>query len=312
MRTKVRYFWFNINVFNKLRIKTTSFMRAITAPKEILQLTSQLRVEGKTIGLVPTMGALHDGHLSLVRKSIEENDITVVTIFVNPLQFNKEKDLANYPRSIDEDKEMLRSFGVDHLFEPSADQFIAKKPILKMSFGDLEAKMEGEFRPGHFAGVGIVVNKLLNLVQPNRAYFGLKDLQQFMIVRKMAEDLSMPTEIKGVETVREESGLAMSSRNRRLSEQGLMVGANIHKGLQMAKDQILRGEDLKNVKNNLLSFYSTTSGLEVEYLEIFDPSDFSSIEKYGSGVELAIFFAGYVENVRLIDNLYLRSHVTAP
>jgi len=286
-------------------------MRAITAPKEILEVAQQHRAEGQTIGLVPTMGALHDGHLALVRQSMEDNDNTVVSIFVNPLQFNKPEDLANYPKSIEEDTAQLESLGVDYLFVPSVDQLYAKKPTLTISFGNLESKLEGEFRPGHFAGVGIVVNKFLNLVQPTRAYFGLKDLQQFMIIRKMTEDLSMPVEILGISTIREDSGLAMSSRNRRLSEQGLAVGANIYNGLEKARVEILDGEDLSEVRNRLISFYTSVEGLDVEYLEILDPSNFNSIKKYDQKNELAIFFAGYVEGVRLIDNLYLRPHMTA-
>ncbi|MEP1094526.1 MAG: pantoate--beta-alanine ligase [Cyclobacteriaceae bacterium] len=285
-------------------------MRAITAPKEILEVARLLRGEGQTIGLVPTMGALHDGHLALVSKSMEENDNTIVSIFVNPLQFNKQEDLDSYPKSIEDDTDKLESLGVDYLFAPSVEQLYANKPTLIISFGDLESKLEGEFRPGHFAGVGIVVNKFLNLVQPTRAYFGLKDLQQFMIIRKMIEDLSMPTEIIGVGTIREESGLAMSSRNRRLSEQGLAIGANIYKGLEKARSEILEGEHLNKVRSRLISFYSSVEGLDVEYLEILDPSNFGAIKSYNKESELAIFFAGYVENVRLIDNLYLRPHVT--
>ncbi|MEP5614253.1 MAG: pantoate--beta-alanine ligase [Cyclobacteriaceae bacterium] len=282
-------------------------MRAISAPKEIHEVAQQLRLEGQTIGLVPTMGALHDGHLSLIRQSMEDNDRTIVSIFVNPLQFNKQEDLANYPKSIEDDTIKLAAVKVDYLFVPSAEQFYETKPTLTISFGDLESKLEGEFRPGHFGGVGIVVNKLLNLVQPTRAYFGLKDLQQFMIIRKMVEDLSIPVEILGINTIREASGLAMSSRNRRLSNNGLTVGANIYQGLEKARKEILAGEDLNEVKNRLTSFYSSVEGLEVEYLEILDPSNFGFIERYDQKNELAIFFAGYVENVRLIDNLYLRS-----
>ncbi len=278
-------------------------MRAITAPKEILEIASDLKKKGLSIGLVPTMGALHEGHLALVKKSLEDNDNTIVSIFVNPLQFNNQEDLINYPKSIEEDRDRLQSLGVDFLFEPSTENLYVKKPVVNISFGELESAFEGAYRPGHFAGVGIVVNKLLNLVQPSRAYFGLKDLQQYVIIRKMIEDLSIPVEIIGVETVREESGLAMSSRNRRLSDTGQLIGASIYKGLLSAKEGIQKNRNLKDVRFDLDAFYSSIDGLEVEYLEIIDLTEFTSIDKYEESQEIAICFAGYVEGVRLIDNL---------
>ncbi len=278
-------------------------MRAITAPKEILEIASNLKFKGQSIGLVPTMGALHEGHLALVKKSLEENDITIVSIFVNPLQFNNQEDLTNYPRSIDEDHALLKSMGVDFVFEPSEESLYLKKPMVKISFGHLENDLEGTYRPGHFAGVGIIVNKLLNITQPNRAYFGLKDLQQYAVITKMVEDLSIPVEIIGVETMREKSGLAMSSRNRRLSEKGLEIAANIHKGLIAGEKGILKHRKVNDLKSDLEDFYSSIEGLEVEYLEIIDLEDFISIDTYKSGQKLAVCFAGYVEGIRLIDNL---------
>lgn len=281
-------------------------MRAIKAPEDILTHTNQLKNSGKSIGLVPTMGALHEGHLSLVKKSIADNDVTVVSIFVNPLQFNNQEDLNNYPLSLEEDKSQLESLGVDYVFEPSANELYAQDPVTAISFGELEHKLEGEFRPGHFSGVGIVVNKLFNLTNPSAAYFGLKDLQQYFIIKKMVEDFSIPVQIIGVDTIRETSGLAMSSRNRGLSEQGLAIAANIFKGLSTAKKEILSQKDLDDVKKDIRAFYESIDGLEVEYLEILNPENFESINGYTEDNELAIFFAGYVEKVRLIDNLYLR------
>ncbi len=277
-------------------------MRAISAPDEIFITARNFRMDGQSIGLVPTMGALHEGHLALIKKSLEDNDITVVSIFVNPLQFNSHEDLINYPSSIEEDKAMLQSLEVDILFEPTKEKFYTLKPVVGISFGELETTLEGKHRPGHFAGVGIVVNKLLNLVQPDRAYFGLKDLQQYAIIRRMVEDLSMPVEIVGVETIRERSGLAMSSRNRRLSNEGLDIGSEIYKGLLFAEGELKKKRNPKDVKADLVSFYSDIHGLEVEYVEILDPVTFTSAQTVHHD-EVAVCFAGYVEGVRLIDNL---------
>jgi pantoate--beta-alanine ligase len=281
-------------------------MRAITAPKTIFEISSELNKSNKKVGLVPTMGALHEGHLTLVKRSIEENDITIVSIFINPLQFDKAEDLDKYPRSIDDDKAKLEALGVDYLFEPSVEDFYRRKPKVTISFGHLEEILEGEFRPGHFRGVGIVVNKLLNMAQPTRAYFGLKDIQQYVLIKKMVEDLSMPIEIVGVDTVRENFGLAMSSRNQRLSQSGLQIASEIYTGLQIAREGIIQKMDVEEIKNSLVDFYSAIPKLEVEYVEILNLSDFTSIDNFVDVEEVAVCFAGYVEGVRLIDNLYLR------
>ena len=281
-------------------------MHVIGAQDALKDAISAFVKKGETIGFVPTMGALHEGHLSLVRKSMSENDVTIVSIFVNPLQFDNESDLINYPSVIEEDLKLLELEKVDIVFTPSKEELYAEKPIVTIDFGMLAASLEGEFREGHFEGVGIVVSKLLHLVSSTRAYFGLKDIQQFLLIKRMCYDLSFPTEIVGVETVREPSGLALSSRNTRLSEAGLSDAVVISKGLNLIKEGIEIGESLDGLLARARAFYDQNEGFTLEYLEAVDPSNLSTVDSYDNLNELAICIAGYVEGIRLIDNLYLR------
>lgn len=262
--------------------------------------------DGKTIGFVPTMGALHEGHLSLVQKSIEQNEITVVSIFVNPLQFNSSKDLEQYPRVLEEDLKLLEAQKVDVVFTPPEEEFYASKPKVSIDFGELANSLEGEYRSGHFEGVGVVVSKLLHLTNPTRAYFGLKDLQQFLLIRRMCYDLNFPSEIIGVETVRENSGLALSSRNRLLSELGKNTAGIIYKGLEIIRSGIQNHEPLSRLLERARKLYSETNNFELEYLEAVDTQSLAKVDSYSDLDELAVCVAGYVEGVRLIDNLYLR------
>ena len=281
-------------------------MRAITDPNTLVDFSSEVKKEGLSIGLVPTMGALHDGHLSLIKRSIKENDKTVVSIFINPLQFDKEADLKSYPKRIEEDKSKLDPLDIAVVFEPLVKDFYAKEPSVHVYFGEMEKTLEGQFRPGHFGGVGVVVSKLFHLAQPDRAYFGLKDLQQFLLIRKMVEDLSFQVEIVGVETYRDKSGLAMSSRNQRLSNEGKEIATSIFKGLAIGREMILQGKNFQLIKQNIMAFFNSISGLEVEYVAFVDGSNLKTLASYKDVNALAICFAGHVEGVRLIDNLYLR------
>ena len=281
-------------------------MKVISSPEEILRITSLSKKEELDVGLVPTMGALHDGHLTIVKRCIKENNISVVSIFVNPLQFNNSEDLEAYPRDEDGDLSKLKSLGVDYVFIPSANLFYKNKPEIVFSFGELGQVLEGKYRQGHFEGVGIVVTKLFNLVQPDRAYFGLKDLQQFIIIKKLVESLSFPIQIKGVETVRENTGLAMSSRNKRLSKEGLVIASNIFKTLKKGEQGIINAEPIEAIMDQMHDSLLSIEGLEIEYLSIADGNSLKEIKSYEGVNELAICFAGYVEGVRLIDNLYLR------
>lgn len=281
-------------------------MRTIRALGELKEVISLQRNNGLSIGFVPTMGALHEGHLSLVEKSLKENQFTVVSIFINPLQFDNPVDLEKYPRVLSEDIQLLEANNVDVLFMPSEDEFYPEKPLVSIDFGKMASGLEGQYRPGHFEGVGIVVSKLLHVVSPDKAYFGLKDLQQFVLIRRMCEDLNFTCKIVGVETVREPSGLAMSSRNRRLSSKGLESAAIIHKGLEELKQGVLAKKPLKELIEQCRNTYQSEKSFELEYLESVDPSDLSPVQDYTSLSELAVCVAGYVDGIRLIDNLYLR------
>lgn len=286
-------------------------MRAITVPKEIYGICQEIKKSPKTIGLVPTMGSLHKGHMALVSQSLAENDVTVVSIFVNPIQFNNKEDLQVYPRTLHADLEKLAQEGTDFAFTPKETCLYPENPKLSISFGSMEMEMEGKYRPGHFNGMAIIVSKLLNLIQPNKAYFGMKDLQQFLIVKRLAKDLSYQVDIVGVETVREPSGLALSSRNLRLSKKGKQIATNIYKGLNQAAFHIKRGHSLANTLRSIQEFYESIDGLDTEYVSLVDPTDISPVKHLKEINELAICFAGYVEGVRLIDNVYICSKTGA-
>ncbi|WP_420576119.1 pantoate--beta-alanine ligase [Ekhidna sp.] len=281
-------------------------MRIISALSELKDVILSYRKNSQTIGFVPTMGALHKGHIALIGNSTEQNEVTVVSIFVNPLQFNNASDLALYPRVVEEDIELLKTYKVDVVFIPEEDEFYPEKPSISVDFGELANRLEGKFRQGHFEGVGVVVSKLLHLTNPDRAYFGLKDLQQFLLIKRMCQELNFPCEVVGVETVREESGLALSSRNRRLTENGQKVASTIFKGLQSIQLGIEEGKSLNKLLQETEKRYQGEEGFDLEYLEAVDTKELLPVNNYSSLHELAICVAGYVEGVRLIDNLYLR------
>ena len=280
-------------------------MQLIQTPEEILAIVKELKKKGLAIGLVPTMGALHLGHKALVDQSLKDNDITITSVFVNPTQFNNPEDLARYPKTLEEDTKKLSDWGVDFVFAPDEKNIYPKKPTVKLNFGRLEEVLEGKFRPGHFNGVGIIVMKLLNLVLPDRAYFGLKDFQQFLIVKELVTNFSVPSEIIGVPTQRHISGLAISSRNQNLSAKGLEIAANIYKGLEMARELILDKKGISETIRLTDQFYDTVEGLEIEYFEIVNSNTLMSEDLENNG-SLLLSVAGYVENIRLIDNLYLQ------
>jgi pantoate--beta-alanine ligase len=256
-----------------------------------------------SIGLVPTMGALHDGHLELIKASKAENQVTVCSIYVNPAQFNNPSDLAKYPRTLERDAELLRAAGCDVVFAPNNQEMYSQKSTLHFDFGTLDKVMEGKFRPGHFSGVALVVSKLFNIVQPTRAYFGQKDFQQFMIISKIVEELLFDLELRSVPIVREPSGLAMSSRNERLSPVERENAVVFHQSLQMARELLLKGESIEEVKKEVEKKAESISGIRLEYIELADTENLNPTEIVSSKSILLI--AGYVGEVRLIDNLLL-------
>jgi len=268
-----------------------------------LQLSlNKLILEQKTIGLVPTMGALHNGHAALLEASLLENDITVCSIFVNPTQFNNDEDLNNYPRTYEEDIKFLESNGCDIVFSPSIHEMYPEPPRLKFNFGKLEQSMEGKFRPGHFNGVAIVVSKLFNIVNPKRSYFGQKDLQQFRIIKELVRNLAFNTELRQVPIKRDESGLAMSSRNKRLSSEGLNLAVKLNQSLMAVKKSISDNQDFEKTKILLVGDLAL-EGIQVEYLEYVNADSLESVKNNSTNNSVALCIAATVDGVRLIDNI---------
>ncbi|MEI7586539.1 pantoate--beta-alanine ligase [Runella sp.] len=261
------------------------------------------RLQGKSVGFVPTMGALHVGHLSLIEASRLANDLTVCSIFVNPIQFNNPDDLARYPRTLEADCVMLDIARCDVVFAPSAEEMYAEKPVLKFDFGDLERVMEGKFRPGHFNGVGIVVAKLFNIVQPERTYFGQKDLQQVAVIRRMMIDLGFQMEHNVCATLREADGLAMSSRNRNLTPDERQIASHIYKGLCNAKEALVSGKTTAEVQEGMTAHFAEQPAFRLEYFEIVHAHTLQTVEAIQPIGETALCIAAYLGKVRLIDNV---------
>lgn len=270
--------------------------------KELEAAVSQARDSGRTIGFIPTMGALHDGHLSLVRKAQQDGHFVVVSIFVNPLQFNQPGDYESYPRSIGVDARLLTDAGVDLLYAPSAQEiYPPSQPLKEPEVGSLGEKFEGEVRPGHFAGMLKVVSRLFDLVRPDAAYFGQKDAQQLALVRQMvsqqiAEGYREPMKVIGCPTVRDDSGLALSSRNIRLSEKELEVARTIGKALLVGKAAGPKAIDVTSAAKAQLS-----DEARLEYLELVNPATFEKVEA-SPGL---LIIAARVGETRLIDNLMI-------
>ncbi|GAB1446095.1 MAG: pantoate--beta-alanine ligase [Cyclobacteriaceae bacterium] len=257
-----------------------------------------------SIGLVPTMGALHAGHLALIRACKAENEVTVSSIYVNPAQFNNQTDLDKYPRSLEADIEMLKAEGCQVLFAPQDTEMYSGKS-LTFDFGSLDKVLEGEFRPGHFSGVALVVSKLFNIVQPDRAYFGQKDYQQFQIINQLKEELKFPVELHSVPIVREKSGLALSSRNQRLSDENKTQALFLYHSLTDAKDQILNGVPFAEIKSEVERRAKQNRGVQLEYFELANKNTLQPLEDLKDIHNGIILIAAFVNNVRLIDNILL-------
>jgi len=278
-------------------------MRIIHLKSELVLIVNSLKASGKKIGFVPTMGALHEGHKSLVAKSVEENDICVVSIFVNPTQFNNVSDLEKYPRTLERDAEMLEAVGCEIVFAPEAADVYQQSEIqstFEFDFGGLDQVMEGKFRPGHFNGVVQIVSKLFDIVQPDKAYFGEKDFQQLAIIHRMVKQMNYDVEIVDCPIVREDSGLAMSSRNERLTIGQRKKAAEISKVLFESRNfvpQISPVDLTQWVVDNV----NAVEGLEVEYYEIVNSETLKAIAEWGCpSVGCIAVFCG---EVRLIDNI---------
>ena len=279
-------------------------MKVYSKTSDLKNVINNVKAQGKTIGFVPTMGALHNGHISLVNTSEEQCDITIVSIFVNPTQFNNIEDLNNYPRTLEEDIKLLeKSTNCDILFSPSfTDVYPEDFQKSKLNLGLLENVMEGKHRPGHFEGVVNVVKRLFEIVEPTKAFFGLKDFQQVAVIKYMTKAFSLPVEIMACPTLRETSGLAMSSRNQRLSENEKEEALIIHKTLLKAKE-LSSTCTPREVIEKSISFFEK-GNLKLEYFEIVNPLTLESLDENWTEGSTACIVA-YCGEVRLIDNLQL-------
>ncbi len=257
----------------------------------------------QSIGLVPTMGALHDGHLTLIQQARQQADVVVCSIFVNPVQFNNADDLARYPRTLDADCALLETVGCDIVFAPSADEMYPEAPSLTLNFGALETVMEGAFRPGHFNGVGLVVAKLFNIVQPDKAFFGQKDLQQVAVIRSLIRNMSFPVELVRCPTVRETDGLAMSSRNRNLTPDEREQATTLFAALTLAHNRLVDGQTPAQTKAAVRDFMSTKPTFRLEYVEIANADTLMPADEVLAPGLTAICIAAHLGKVRLIDNL---------
>ncbi|MCK7608125.1 pantoate--beta-alanine ligase [Acinetobacter portensis] len=261
------------------------------------------RTNQKIIGLVPTMGNLHQGHLNLVREARKKCDIVVVSIFVNPIQFGPNEDYDSYPRTLEQDSKLLEEVGCDYIFAPTVEQMYGNQPRLtNISVSGITADLCGLQRPGHFDGVAVVVTKLFNIVRPEIAFFGEKDFQQLAVIRQFVRDLNMPIEITGVPIARAEDGLALSSRNGYLSEEHRKTAPIIHQCLKIAEQDLQQGKKLADVLANIASTL-TQAGFVIDYVEARTP-ELQKIEEFNQNIVL--FIAAKIGTTRLIDNLQVQ------
>lgn len=277
-------------------------MKLIQTIQELRTELDALRKEGKTIGLVPTMGALHAGHASLVKRAVAENDVVVVSDFVNPTQFNDKNDLLKYPRTLDADCKLLEECGASFVFAPSVEEIYPEPDTRQFSYAPLDTVMEGKFRPGHFNGVCQIVSKLFLIVEPTRAYFGEKDFQQLAIIREMVRKYPFNLEIVGCPIVREADGLALSSRNARLSDEQRIQALQISKTL-FASLEYAQTHTLAETKAFVESAISTAEGLRLEYFEIVDGNSLQTVCDWKDGSYIVGCITVFCGEVRLIDNI---------
>jgi len=272
--------------------------------KSVQQKIKSLK-KGTSVGFVPTMGALHKGHLSLIEQAKKENDIVVVSIFVNPTQFDKKEDLVNYPKTIDSDLSLLKSVYCDLVFTPTAEEIYSNNIQSQLfNFDGLEHQMEGKFRDGHFDGVGTIVKRLFEIVTPHKAYFGEKDFQQLQIIKKMVQKNQIPVKVVGCDIFRENDGLAMSSRNERLTKEHRNVAPFIYKTLKLAKIEFGTKSALEII-DWVENEFKNQPLLELEYFEIADEETLQPIKNKNEKQKLRAFIAVFAGKIRLIDNISL-------
>lgn len=279
-------------------------MKTITTAAEMTAYSNQIRSKSRSIGFVPTMGALHKGHISLVEHAKQNCDVVIVSVFVNPTQFNNATDLEKYPRTLSKDQELLDTSGVDVLFYPSVKEVYPFRETPSYQLDGLDDFMEGPNRPGHFNGVVQVVSRLFDLVTPNMAVFGEKDFQQLAILKHMTSKLGYDIKVVGCPTLREKSGLAMSSRNQRLSRGGLGIATSIYAVLSSIKSDIKSCESITEAKEIAVQKLAKTLNLKLEYLELVDPDNLRPVSEDAKAVQACI--AVWVDGVRLIDNMRVK------
>jgi pantoate--beta-alanine ligase len=279
-------------------------MQIVSSVNELRTVLAEYRLNNRKIGFVPTMGALHVGHAALVKQSVAENDITVVSIFVNPTQFNVQSDFDKYPRTFDADAQIAESMGADVVFAPTATEMYPEGFRTFIEPGQSADPMEGAGRPGHFRGVATIVIKLLNAVEPDVAYFGKKDFQQLAVVTETVQHLNVRVSIVGVETVREPDGLALSSRNVRLSKEARSQAPVIHQALRRAQEAYRNGERNTQVLEEIATRELNTASLcRIEYTTVCDARTLQRSERISESAVLCI--AAWFDDVRLIDNIEL-------
>ena len=279
-------------------------MKVLKSKKTLIDYVERQREMGKKIGFAPTMGALHQGHLSLYKAAKKENDEVISSIFVNPTQFNNPDDFQKYPKTLEKDLELLEKAGVDAVYVPNVEEMYPDGlNSKKYNFDGLENEMEGKYRPGHFDGVGTIVEELFRQVQPHNAYFGEKDYQQLAIIKKMIEKTKLPVKIHGVPTLREEDGLAMSSRNVRLTETQRKEATIIYETLEKVKEwfQVI---SLKEIKQKVTDIFRN-SNFELEYFVIADEKTLKETDYFYKDKNYRAFIVAYADTVRLIDNMHL-------
>ena len=280
-------------------------MRTYTRIENLQDCLIEYKKSGNTIGFVPTMGALHFGHISLIKSSNDNNDITVCSIFINPTQFNNNDDLISYPKTIDTDLELLKKANCDIVFIPDVETMYPKNDaIIDFNFGSLELVMEGKDRPGHFQGVGTIVKKLFDIIEPNKAYFGKKDYQQLLIIKDLTRQYKLTPKIIGCEIIREDDGLAMSSRNTRLTKEQRNEAPFIRQTMLWAKENMenyspndLTKEVERRINSNPL--------MEINYFEISETDTLIKCKKWNNGTDYTAFIVVSMGDIRLIDNIEL-------
>ena len=277
-------------------------MLVVSTIEQLRAFLASARAEGKSVGLVPTMGALHEGHASLVERSVAANDVTVVSVFVNPTQFNDKGDLERYPRTLEADCQLLEGLGTDCVFAPSAEEVYPEPDTRVFDFAPLDKVMEGIYRPGHFNGVAQIVSKLFMYVEPDRAYFGEKDFQQLAIIREMVRQMDFKLEIVGCPIVREQDGLALSSRNALLTPEqrhtALAISKTLFESVEFAKSHTLA-----ETKQRVEEAIAATEGLELEYYEIVDGNTLQPVSAWDETNYVMGCITVYCGKVRLIDNI---------